>query len=650
MRKYLLLQAAFLLLTAVLSTSARAQFSPVNPDELKMTADPKAPGADAEYLDFEETDDDAQQNQTYYARIKVFTEKGKEAATVEIPYWSGGFVINSIKGRTIHPDGTVIPLAVKPEDLMIMKQGEMRISRMVFTLPSVEAGSVLEYTYRLNFNVISMVHLSPDWVVQRRFPVRKAHYLFKGTSDLSVLALPILPPGTSVKVSPNHDFSLDVTDVPPIPNEEWMPPIQSFLYRVQFYYLLVGSPLDPEDFWKAEAKTWSKEIDSFAKPTKTIREAVAALVAPSDSDLVKAQKLYAAVQALDNTNYSRRKSDSERQALKLKTEGRAEDVWTQKSGNRNEIALLYLAMLRAAGLTAYAMQVVDRNRGIFDPSYMSLHQLEGDVVILSAGGKETVLDPGEKMCPFATVNWTHSGAEGLRQSANGPGRAVTPMQTFAANTVKRVGDIAVEQNGTIHGTLQIIMTGQHALFWRQRAMEVDAQELKKQFDRRLEKLVPEGVEAHTDHFLGLDQPENFLLVNVKVEGVMGTTTGKRLILPSFFFETRGDEPFVSEKQRLEPVDMRYAEQDIDQLTYDLPAGMAVEGAPQDAKIPWEGHALYIVKTRSGPGQITVARVLARTFTLVKPEEYPDLRGFYQKVAAADQGQMVFRTASTGNKP
>jgi hypothetical protein len=191
------------------------------------------------------------------------------------------------------------------------------------------------------------------------------------------------------------------------------------------------------------------------------------------------------------------------------------------------------------------------------------------------------------------------------------------------------------------------MTGQEALFWRQRALEVDASELKKQFDSGLEKIAPEGVEIRVDHFLGLDEPDRIFMVFVQVKGTLGTATAKRLILPSFFFETRGGEPFVSQEKRLEPVDMQYAWQITDQLTYDLPAGMTVEGSPQDAKFSWEGHAVYIVKTKPEPGKITVARLLANAFTLAKPEEYQDLRGFYQKVAAADQGQLVL---DAGAKP
>ena len=86
----------------------------------------------------------------------------------------------------------------------------------------------------------------------------------------------------------------------------------------------------------------------------------------------------------------------------------------------------------------------------------------------------------------------------------------------------------------------------------------------------------------------------------------------------------------------------------DEIIYHLPSGLAVEGAPQDTKIPWPQHAVFIVKTAYAPGQITIARSLARAFSIAKPEEYQDLRGFYQKVAAADQQQLVL-TASPAPK-
>jgi hypothetical protein len=650
MRNSVVLCGVVLFFAALSPAMVWAQFQQPSNEELKMTSDPKAPGADAVILDYEEIDLDKEHFQNYYARIKVLTEKGKDAATVEIRYPGGAFSIGSINGRTIHSDGTIVPLNVKPEDLVEVKSKDYRRQRKVFTLPSVEVGSILEYSYQLRFNAQFYWHLSPDWWVQQKFFAHKEHFLFtpRDQDIVNLIWWPNLPPGAGVKKDVAGRFSLDITDVPPAPDEEWMPPINSILYKVRFYYASAYHSPDPADYWQEGAKDWSKEIDRLAEPTTAIHDAVNGLVSPSDSDLAKAQKLYAAAEALDNTDYSRARAESERRELKLKEITRAEDAWTQKSANRNQIALLYLAMLRAAGLTAYAMQVVNRDDGTFDPSYMSLRQLDDEVVILSTGGKEIVLDPGEKMCPFQTVSWKHSGAEGLRQSADGPTRAVTPSHDFGANITRRTGDLVLDDQGGVSGTLQIAMTGQEALRWRQQAFESDEAEVKKGFDRELEAIVPQGVEAHVDHFLGLNEPDKILMAVVNVKGTLGSATGKRLILPGYFFETRGSEPFVNEEQRQEPVDMHYGEQTTEQLTYQLPAGKTVEGAPQDAKISWEGHAVYIAKTKSDPGQIIVARALARAFTEAKPAEFPDLRGFYQKVATADQEQLVLTKAASGS--
>jgi len=669
MRRIASMRSTVLLLALASPAILFAQFQQPTPDELKMTADPKAPGAAAVYLNVEEVANDPLHFQSFYARIKVLSEKGKELATVEVPYLQRNFQITDIKARTIHADGTIIPLTGKPADLLVSKTktktGEnFQVDKKVFTLPSVEVGSILEYRYELRYD--DDEYSSPSWEIQRPYFVHKAHYLFTpfkaflpGTQNAtsmymedehgrvvnSLIWWPKLPEGVTVKVDTAGHHSVDITDVPPSPDEEWMPPIQSVLYKVIFYY---KSASDAKDFWISEAKLWSKDVDHFADSSKHIHEAVDGLIAPSDSDLDKAKKLYKAVQALDNTDYSRQKSAAEMKQLKLKVAKRAEDTWAQKSGSSEDIALLYLAMLRAAGLTAYAVKVVDRDRGTFDPSYQSLSQLDTTVVAINIGSQETVLDPGEKMCPFGTLNWRHSNARGLGQSSQGVGVSTTPEQSYKQNSVNRVADLTLDAHGGITGQIQVVMTGQKALRWRQFALRNDDSELKKRFDRdELEGAVPEGVEAHVDHFLSVDQPDQNLIAMVKVTGSLGTATSKRILLPGLFFETHGHVPFVTEEKRLEPVDMEYGDRVTDDVTYHLPPGAAVEGAPQDASVSWQGHAMFILKSKAGPNQIEIANSLARAFTIAKPEEYQDLRGFYQKVAAVEQAQLVLSMAPAG---
>jgi hypothetical protein len=666
MRTAVLLRNVTLLLTLALPLLAMAQFQEPTSEELKMTEDPKAPGAAAVYLNIEEIANDRIHFQKCYVRIKVLQEKGKELATVEVPYLHGDSKISDIKARTIHSDGTVIPLVGKPEDLLIYKKkdkkgDELQVNRRVFTLPSVEVGSILEYRYTIEYD--DDHYSSPTWEIQRPYFVHQAHYVFtpfkaflygsqtatssylmdeRGHPVNSLIWWPKLPTGVTMITDAIGNHSVDVTDIPAIPSEEWMPPINSFLYKVAFYY---KSSYDTKDFWVSEFKQWTKDVDHFAEPSKAIHDAVNGVIVPADSDLDKAKKLYKAVQALDNTDYSRVKSESELKQLKLKQAKHAEDTWKQKSGSSEDIALLYLAMLRAAGLTAYAHKVVDRSNGLFDITYLNLDQLDTTLVILSTGGKEITLDPGEKMCPFATVNWRHSDASGIRQTSDNHNAASSPGQVYPDNKFVRAGDVTLDNHGGVTGNLKFVMIGQEALRWRQAALRNDLSEVKKQFDRWIEESIPEGVEAHVDHFVALDDPDSNLLAVVNISGSLGTATSKRLLLPGYFFETRGAHPFVAQDKRLEPVDMHYGDMVTDQITYHLPDGFSVEGSPQDAKISWPQHAILTDKSITAPGKVTVYRQLARALTFAAPEEYQDLRGFYQKVAAADQQQIVLTAAA-----
>ncbi len=672
MRTPAVLRNLFLLLAVTSPALLLAQFQQPTDEELKMTADPKAPGAAAVFLNVEEVTNDPLHYKTFYARIKVLTEKGKELATVEVPYVNGSSKITDIKARTIHADGTVIPLEGKPQDILNFKTTDKtgehtQVNQRVFTLPSVEVGSILEYKYQTDYDENRFS--SPFWKIQRPYLVHKGHYLFTPFPNFmpnatalgrqtsmyltdehnrminTLIWWPKLPEGMTVKKNASS-YIVDVADIPPAPDEEWMPPIESVLYRVFFYYKAASSA---QDFWVTDAKLWSKDVDRFAETPKNFKAIVAGLVASTDSDLDKAKKLYKAVQALDNTDYSRKKADSEMKQLKLKVAKHAEDTWAQKSGSSEDIAQLYLAMLRAAGLNAYAFKVVSRSQGLFDISYLSLSQLDDTLVVLSIGGKEILLDPGEKMAPFQTVNWRHSEAGGVRQTEKAPSEQLSQSQAYPDNKTVHIGDVTLDAQGAVTANFRFAMTGQEALYWRQKALRNDLEEVKKQFDKSLESDFPDGFEAHVDSFTGLDDPDTNLVAFIKAKGNLGIATSKRLMLPAFFFETRGGHPFVAQEKRTQPVDMHYGDLVLDQVTYHLPAGFSVEGAPQDAKISWPQHAILTNKTSSAPGQITIVRQFARAFTFAKPEEYQDLRGFYQKVAAADQQQLVLTTAPAAPK-
>ena len=627
-----------------------AGFQQPTTEELSITAEPKDPGAAAIYLYREETVDDNLHYHSFAARIKVLTEKGKELATVEVPYGKTKFQVSDIKARTIHADGKIIPLDVKPTDLVEQKGEGFQINKMVFTLPSVEVGSILEYRWQLRYddNTLS----SPYWDIQQPYFVRKAHYSFlpfrymgnvtdgKGNAANKLMYSFNLPTDVKVNADASGRYSLDIENVPAIPKEGYMPPMQTLLREVKFYYTRYSTS---EDFWKHEGSDWSKEMDRFASESKGLKEAVDKIVAPTDSEDVKAQKIYDALMALDNTDFTRRKSKAELKKEGLKQIKNAEDVWKQKSGSSDEIALLYLAMARIAHLKAYAMVLCNRNREEFNPYYMSMSQLDDVLVVVVVNGKEVALDPGQKFAAYGQLAWKHTMAGGLRQSDKGVVMVQTHANNYKEALTMRIADVTIARDGSVTGSGRILMSGPAALLWRHRAIENDEDELKKQFNEHLKHEVPEGVTAEFDHFLGLDDYHAQLMAVIKISGNMGNSTGKRVFIPSEFYAARGSHPFVDEKTRITPIDMEYADDVHDEVTYHLPEGLSVESAPPDTSIPWAGHAVFHVSSKVGKDQVEVARTFARAFAILPAKEYNDLRDFYQKVATADQQQLVLTT-------
>jgi hypothetical protein len=71
-------------------------------------------------------------------------------------------------------------------------------------------------------------------------------------------------------------MDLNLHDIPPAPEEDFMPPIHSFTYRVLFYY---SSYRTADEFWKSEGRFWAKTQDKFIGPGPAVNAAVKDLIA-----------------------------------------------------------------------------------------------------------------------------------------------------------------------------------------------------------------------------------------------------------------------------------------------------------------------------------------------------------------------------------
>ena len=149
-----------------------------------MTSDPQAPGAPAIilYRQVDRDDSGLTAHEDNYLRIKILTEEGRKYANVEIPFdkQEGNQVIN-VKARTIRPDGSIANFEGKPFEKSIAKAKGLKYLAKTFTLPDVQVGSIIEYTYTLD--LAEYYVFDSHWILNDELFTRRAKFSLKPYSS-----------------------------------------------------------------------------------------------------------------------------------------------------------------------------------------------------------------------------------------------------------------------------------------------------------------------------------------------------------------------------------------------------------------------------------------------------------------------------------
>src|SRR5580704_16067285 len=196
------------------STSWAIDFQPPSPEEMRMTGEPKAPGAAAVIL-FREVDRDDNELSAYedeYVRVKILTEEGRKYADVEIPYWKGDLKITKFHARTIKPDGSIVNFEGKPIDKTIVKARGAKILAKTFTMPEVTVGSIIEYMYRIEYSEDYV--FDSHWIISDELFTKSAKFSLKPAARFQLKVHWNGLPRDLRPLQEKRDIHLEVHDMP----------------------------------------------------------------------------------------------------------------------------------------------------------------------------------------------------------------------------------------------------------------------------------------------------------------------------------------------------------------------------------------------------------------------------------------------------
>ena len=237
------------------SVSAGDEWLPITPEELKMTGEPKAPGAPAItlYRQVDRDDSDPMRPHEYnYVRKKIFTEEGRKNADVEIPVLKGQWDAHSIKARTIRPDGSIVNFDGKVYEKEIVKARGLKFLAKTFTLSDVQPGSIIEYHYMLDF--AEGYVFNSHWNLSDDLFTKTAKFTLKPYGQWALRwSWPNgLPEGAKPPVQEHSSIHMEAQDIPAFQVEDDMPPEGAMKFLVDFIYSEDTPEKEPDKFWKKQ--------------------------------------------------------------------------------------------------------------------------------------------------------------------------------------------------------------------------------------------------------------------------------------------------------------------------------------------------------------------------------------------------------------
>ena len=604
---------------------------PITPEELKMTSEPNAPGAPAIFL-YRQVDrkDLGRANTEYnYARIKIFTEEGRNYANVEIPYRRGTTAISNIRARTIRPDGTIANFDGKVYEKTISKAKGVSVLAKTFTLPDVRVGSIVEYHF--NYDLEDGYIFDSLWILSDELFTKKAKFTLKPYERVSVPT-----------EDPDKVIRMTAQNIPAFQVEDFIPPQNELKLRVEFVYSEdVTIERDQAKYWRQFGKKQYDHVEGFIGKSGAMQQAVSQVVSANDSPEVKLQKIYARTQLVRNLSFEPRRTGQEEKREKLKANNNVADLLNNGYGWGSEITWLFLALAKAAGFEAYPVLAAARNEYFFSPARMNSRELNSNVVLVKLNGKDVYFDPGTAFAPFGLVPWTEAGAGGLKLDKDGGSWVTTTLPDSSASRIERKAELKLTEEGSLEGKIIVAFTGLEALTRRLEQRNQDDTARKKYLEELLNEYVPAAIEAELKNQPDWKGSSDPLIAEyeVKIPG-SASSAGKRVLLPVGFFGAT-ERHLFEHAHREFPIVFEFPFKKIDDVTIELPLGWQVGSTPKDVDQDAKA-AEYIFKSDGKNGTVHFNRVLRSDLSMLPADKYAALRNFFQIVRSGDEQQIVLQ--------
>ncbi|WP_353127538.1 transglutaminase domain-containing protein [Parapedobacter pyrenivorans] len=586
----------------------------------------------------------------YHVRIKIFNSDGYEHADIVLPSYKDESgertdVLSEIKAVTINVnDGRVVSIPLDKGQLF-KEEVSKYLTNTKFTFPSLQDGSIIEYSYRL---VSPHIFNFKTWQLQDDIP--KVNSLFEA----------LIPGMYTYNVILRGPYPLDIQDaklksgcfriagrdidcshmtygmknIPAFVEEDYMTSAMNFKSAIYFelsdIYRLDGSNIKITKEWRNVDRELVSHPDfgGQMKRDNVFKPILPAILAGASDDLGKAKALHRYIQR--NIKWNR--------YLGKYSENNIKNALERRSGNIGDINLALIAGLRAAGLDAEAVMLSTRDNGVVNDIHPVLSDFNYVVAKVNIGDSYYLLDASDPFLPFGLLPLHCINGKARVVNLKEPSYWIEPKSSQKSTTQYTL-TAELHPDGRLTGQLVTHSHGYTALHKRRELANYNTTE---EYIEHIDE-IQTGFTILGGEIKGVAEVEEPLVERYDVEVKLydGLNTPELFFNP-FFINRVTKNPFNLD-ERTYPVDMGAASEERVLMTIKLPSGYELKAKPDDYNMALENKGgRYLTQTQLAGETLTFSQLLALNHATYAPESYFALKEFFSRIIQQEKIDVVLQ--------
>lgn len=578
----------------------------------------------------------------HYYRVKILNKEGASYATLEIPTYKKERIIDVKACTTNFSNGTKTTY-IKKSDFFHTQVSE-NWSQVSFTLPNIEPGSIIEYSYKM----VTPYHnnYADGWIFQSDIPKVKSSYYAKipGYWEYHIASVGIENPKFNQSKLINDCFEVGgsvaqclfleyvLEDIPAYIEEDFSTSKNNFLKQLKFELKTIKRT---DGTIKHFTKEWEDidllmfkqyQIGTDYDKTKFIRKHIPIEIINETDVLERAKKTYSFIK--NHFSFNQKRGNPYKFNRKK--------AFTDKVGNLFEININLINALLAANIQTDFALLSTRKNGFPNKVHPSIADFNYLVAHCKINGKDYFLDATEKKLPFGMLPFHCLNGEFRIFNKKGGSYWYEFKPININETIVYVfGNI--KENSTIELKARVVYKGYNAYEKREKINETTLESYKENVDDENEDL---SIISHSIE--NIDDIKKPLIEILEFESESDITSKDLIYFKPFIIKDFETNPFNLEERQY-PVDIGYQRKYTYNIVLTIPENKKIKSIPKSRirALPENGGYLNFTSESKGD-KISIRLIFSLDKLRYVPNDYLLIKEIMSQLIIA-QNEMIIVT-------